>query len=370
MTNCRTLLLFFTIFLSIATIQSACRRSLTTASGWKAPKGPYCSGQLIFSDDFNSINWSVWEHENSLGGGGNNEFQWYSGGGRNSYVKNGHFYIRPTLTADEFGERFLTSGVINLNQGPKHQRCTDPPGWAEQIQGCYRRGSHNRILNPVRSARVRTINAFAFKYGKLEIRAKLPTGDWIWPALWLLPKGDTYGYWPKSGEIDLMESRGNRDLRLNNENIGVKKVGSCLHFGENANYRSSQCGSFHQNGLNTGFHNYQLIWTQNVIQFAINNRIFRTVTPYEGFWRLGGFSHNPWPRGTKMAPFDREFFILMNVAVGGDFFPDGAWNPHPKPWRQGSPSAMNDFYKAKSSWYSTWGEQAALQVDYVRVWAA
>lgn len=52
----------------------------------------------------------------------NNEFQWYSGSGRNMYVKNGHFYLRPTLTADEYGEKFLTSGTIDLNKGPSYDR--------------------------------------------------------------------------------------------------------------------------------------------------------------------------------------------------------------------------------------------------------
>lgn len=167
-----------------------------------------------------------------------------------------------------------------------------------------------------------------------------------------------------------MESRGNRNLWLNNENIGIKKVSSCLHFGENSNYRSMQCGSASsQNGFDGQFNNYQLTWTPNVVQFGINGKVFRTVTPYEGFWKLGGFSYNPWPTGTKMAPFDREFYPVMNVAVGGDYFPDNAWNPQRKPWAQGSPSAMTDFYKAKSQWYGTWGEEAALQIDYVRVWA-
>lgn len=214
------------------------------------------------------------------------------------------------------------------------------------------------------------MNSFAFKYGKLEIRAKLPLGDWIWPALWLLPKGDTYGYWPKSGEIDLMESRGNRNLIQNNENIGVKKVSSCLHFGDSPNLRSSQCGSTSGDRFGTTFNRYQLIWTRNVIQFGINDKIYRTISPYEGIWKLGGFSFNPWPNGSKMAPFDKEFYVVMNAAVGGDYFPDNAWNPDAKPWRQGGPSAMTDFYKAKSNWYKTWGEEAALQVDYVRVWAA
>ncbi len=61
----------------------------------------------------------------------------------------------------------------------------------------------------MQSAAVRTVESFAFTYGRVEVRAKLPRGDWLWPAIWLLPKWHQYGDWPTSGEIDIMESRGN-----------------------------------------------------------------------------------------------------------------------------------------------------------------
>ncbi|XP_058467033.1 beta-1,3-glucan-binding protein-like [Malaya genurostris] len=346
-----------------------CDPSPTSASGWKAPEGPYCSGQLIFEDNFDSLDRSVWEHENTVGGGGNSEFQWYSGSDLNSYIKDGNLVLRPTLTADEFGEEFLTSGSINLWEQDDFNRCTDDPDWAAQIHGCVRQGSPEYILNPVRSARLRTHNSFGFKYGKLEIRAKLPAGDWLWPALWLMPKYSVYGGWPASGEIDLMEARGNRDLVLNNEHIGIKQTGSCLHFGPSWDYRAALCNTENRDGLHTFFYNYQLIWTENVIQFAINDQVYHTITPYEGFWRLGGFNENPWPEGQLMAPFDQEFHLLLNVAVGGNFFPDGASNPHPKPWYYGESTAMTSFWNARGDWYSTWGEEAAMEIDYVRVWA-
>lgn len=61
---------------------------------------------------------------------------------------------------------------------------------------------------------MRTAETFSFKYGRVEIKAKLPKGKWIWPALWLLPKHSIYGNWPASGEIDIMESRGNEGYPL------------------------------------------------------------------------------------------------------------------------------------------------------------
>lgn len=73
---------------------------------------------------------------------------------------------------------------------------------------------------------------FDFRYGRLEWKAKLPRGDWLWPALWLLPSHDKYGEWPASGEIDVMESRGNnRSYTVEDEPAGYDAFGSALHFG-------------------------------------------------------------------------------------------------------------------------------------------
>ena len=76
--------------------------------------------------------------------------------------------------------------------------------------GCERTsGAGGNYLNPITSARLRSVNSFNFKYGRVEFKAKVPKGDWIWPALWLLPRDNAYGMWPSSGEIDVMETRGN-----------------------------------------------------------------------------------------------------------------------------------------------------------------
>lgn len=69
--------------------------------------------------------------------------------------------------------------------------------------GCAREagGASGHILNPIQSARIRTSSSFFFKYGRVEVSARLPIGDWIWPAIWLLPRYNIYGQWPASGEI-------------------------------------------------------------------------------------------------------------------------------------------------------------------------
>ena len=94
------------------------------------------------------------------------------------------------------------------------------------------------MLNPIQSARLRTANSFSFKYGRVEIRAQLPRGDWIWPAIWMMPRYNAYGGWPASGEIDIMESRGNAPgYPLGGHNA----YGSTLHW--SATHGRAQLGS-------------------------------------------------------------------------------------------------------------------------------
>lgn len=156
--------------------------------------------KLVFSDEFGRFDLSKWQHEVTMGGGGNKEFEWYTNNRTNSFVRDGALYLQPTLTSEKIGEEALNNGYVNLGS-----ECTD-----NAFGGCQKDASAaGEIINPVMSARIRTKNSFAFTYGRAEIRAKLPKGDWIWPAIWFLPKNDEYGTWPASGEIDLMESRGN-----------------------------------------------------------------------------------------------------------------------------------------------------------------
>lgn len=86
-----------------------------------------------------------------------------------------------------------------------------------------------RIINPVRSARLSTKGRKSIRYGRVEVTAKLPRGDWLWPAIWMMPEEDVYGVWPRSGEIDIMEARGNgREYAVG----GRDKYSSALHWGE------------------------------------------------------------------------------------------------------------------------------------------
>ncbi|KAL1375963.1 hypothetical protein pipiens_004544 [Culex pipiens pipiens] len=356
--------------------------SVTTASGALVSRSSFCPGELIFEDNFDTLDLERWQHEKTLGGGGNGEFQFYLNDRQNSFVEDGIFYIRPTMLTDD--EDFLRSGTLDVNGGSPYDHCTNP-AW----NGCVRIGTPDFLLNPVKSARVRTVNSFNFKYGKLEIRAKVPTGDWLWPALWMMPKLDQYGTWPRSGEIDLMETRGNLNYRyVNGTHLGVENLFSTLHFGPEPWYNAYETSTAHKytapgEGFNNDFHRYQLEWTPEYMKFSIDDEQFLLVDG--NFWERGNFvdrapgAPNPWVSGGKMAPFDAEFHIIMNLAIGaaGGYFPDEpvAVNDPPKPWKNGSPTAIKEFWEAKDEWLPTWkldednGKGASLQVDYVRVWA-
>jgi hypothetical protein len=85
------------------------------------------------------------------------------------------------------------------------------------------------IINPVRSARLTTKGTKSILYGRVEVTAKLPQGDWLWPAIWMMPEDSVYGTWPLSGEIDIMESRGNDRSYAGK---GRNSFMSTLHWGE------------------------------------------------------------------------------------------------------------------------------------------
>jgi beta-glucanase (GH16 family) len=170
------------------------------------------------------------------------------------------------------------------------------------------------------SARIKTRKKdgsplFNQKYGRFEFRAKLPTGQGIWPALWLMPQDDKYGGWAASGEIDLMEARGQEP----------NKVLGTLHFGSRwpGNTHLSKDYILPNKGTIADFHIYALEWEAGEMRWYVDGKLYQT----QNFWwsssKLKGANGalpaneaelNPWP-----APFDQPFYIIMNVAVGGKF---------------------------------------------------
>jgi hypothetical protein len=331
--------------------------------------GVYAPGDLIFADEFDSFNYALWQYEVNINGGYNNEFQIYDRLGKNAYIKDGAMVIRPSWSLEDyFGGNYeaLYNGFLKL------EGCTDGAG----SSGCQRQASYPNINPPAISARLRTKGTFSFTYGRVEARAKLTSADWQWPAIWMMPENDVYGEWPRSGEIDIMESRGNRQLYLGSQNIGSELVGQTLHFGpsySNGWYLAhGEKNTAPGRGYDQDFHVYGVEWTPNNIRFTIDGQETKNIVPPGGgMFEFGEYPNNipnPWvnARNYRMAPFDEAFHLILNVAVGGDYFPQDS-NPRPV-W--GTSQAFLDFMNARDSVRGSWdSEEAAMAIDYIRIYA-
>jgi beta-glucanase (GH16 family) len=364
------LLLIFTILLSTTTEQFAVAQTVS-ATRRNNENVTFAPGDLIWSDEFDHFDHNKWRNEININGGYNNEFQIYDDYGENAYTRDGILYIRPTQSLDTvFNGNFeqLYNGYLSLDG------CTDAPG-----DTCSRQASYPWINQPVVSQRLRTKGTFSFTYGRVEARIKMPSGDWTWPAFWMLPEADKYGGWPRSGEVDISEVRGNRKLfDWQGVNIGSEQQAATLHFGPRDGLNGFMLTHGTRNtpvdqGLDRDFHIYEVIWTPEMIQFKLDGAEFKTIQPGAGgFFELGQFPDNVeniWRNGRnpRMAPFDENFHLMLNVAIGGDYFPDNT-TPQ-KPW-QGSQQTFLDFFNNREQWGPSWsGENSGMALDYIRVYA-
>lgn len=124
-----------------------------------------------------------------------------------------------------------------------------------------------------------------------------------------------------------MEARANAALFSNGGHVGVEQAASTMHFGPVAGVNGFMTAHYTRNqqpGFDLDFHLYKLIWTETQIEFFIDNISLGVVHSGTGFWDRGGFWNsgyaNPWAGASVMAPFDQEFFIIINNAVGGLYF--------------------------------------------------
>lgn len=221
----------------------------------------------VWSDEFNGdrIDPAKWAHEVNGYGGGNNELQYYSSAPKYSFVKDGKLnisvYRDPHTTSD--GK-----------------------------------------TQPYSSARLRTLYRGEWTYGRIEIRAKLPSGEGIWPALWMLPTNSPYGGWAAGGEIDIVESKGSE----------VDKTIGTLHFGDNWPKNAYKGGETKFEGKNAAeaFHTYMVEWKKDEISWYLDGKKWQTITKKDWFSAAA--------KKSDTAPFDSPFHLIFNVAVGGHFF--------------------------------------------------
>lgn len=247
---------------------------------------------------------------------------------------------------------------------------------------CYIQTNHTAgtIVNPVKSGRFSTKVGAKIKYGRVEVEAQLPAGDWLWPAIWMLPVENTYGPWPRSGEIDIMESRGNNYTYAQG---GNDIMSSAIHWGPNAANDGWWRNNVKRQALHTtyssGFHVFGLEWSEKYIFTYVDTRLLQVmyVDFTQPFFQRGAFPltdsngtrlDDPWSyTGRDSTPFDQDFYLILNVAVGGTngWFQDGASG---KPWVDTSPTAKADFWAARDQWYPTWQKNGAMQVKSVKMW--
>ncbi|KAF4610231.1 hypothetical protein D9613_010576 [Agrocybe pediades] len=325
----------------------------------------------VMDEQFNggSLDDSTWNREVELGGFGNGEFQMTTNSDDNLFFQNGQLYIMPTLTSDKvsniFDGKFTLDGCNTSNK-------TACSVTANQALGT--------VINPVMSARINTMGKKTIKFGKVEFRAKLPTGDWLWPAVWMLPQDNFYGPWPVSGEIDILEARGNG---ISYPSQGSNFVRSSLNYGPFSTLVENIFGwfSLKRTSFADGFHTYTMEWTEDFMRFSVDSKLHAmllTQTKSSGkknnYWDKAGFPQtarngsdpqlsvveNPYSGKdgvTRAAPFDRPFYLVVDLAVGGTsgWFPD---NVGGKMWFDGSNTAMRDFAKAQDEWSKTWPSSA------------
>lgn len=157
--------------------------------------------------------------------------------------------------------------------------------------------------------------------------------------------------WPTSGEIDLVESRGND---ASYPAGGVNSFGSTLHWGldfTTNKYEQTHKEYKHTASLSDDFHIYGLYWDENRLYTYFDtpsNIVLDVDMKTQSFWQKGNFGpnyDNPWVNEPNAAPFNKEFYIIINLAVGGtaNYFPDGQGN---KPWANNDPHSVNAFYAA------------------------
>ncbi len=219
--------------------------------GYTTPDN-YAGYTLVWQDEFNgtAIDPTNWVHEQGAGGWGNNELQYYTDRPENSFVENGKLVI----TAKK---EFFNSA-------------------------------------PYTSARMKTQGLREFQYGRIDIRAKLPTGKGIWPALWMLGDDIATVSWPRCGEIDIMEIIGSEPATLH----------GTAHWDNNGSYANYGKSTTLANGTFADeYHVFTITWDEQYIKWLLDDVQFNVI--------------DITPNG--LSEFHHEFFLLFNIAVGGNW---------------------------------------------------
>ena len=249
---------------SVMLVLVACGQSQTTSSPIGNP------WTLVWSDEFGGSNGSApdsskWTLETGGNGWGNNELEYYTNRSQNAQIQNGSLVI--TALKETY---------------------TGPDG----------------VTRNYTSARMNTSGKFEQQYGRFEARIKIPYGQGMWPAFWMLGNNIDKAGWPACGEIDIMENIGKEPAIVHGTIHGPGYSGGA---GIGSPF-SLASGRFADD-----YHLYAAEWEPNVIRFYVDSNLYATRTPAD------------LPKGTKWV-YDHPFFLILNLAVGGDWpgAPDNA----------------------------------------------
>ncbi|MGE6448607.1 family 16 glycosylhydrolase [Pseudoalteromonas tetraodonis] len=310
--------------ISLATLAGCGGDAATTSNFEKVdPAQPVSDWQMVWSDEFDgtSIDTNKWNFELNCAGGGNNEKQCYTDSEENAFIKDGVLNI-VALPAEEGAEK------------------------------------------PYTSARLNTRYNADFTYGRFEMRAKLPSGQGSWPAFWMMPTDEEYGTWPRSGEIDILEAV---NLKTVAEDGTVEaNIHGTLHYGrEWPNNSSSGKAYTFPEGMNPAddFHTYAIEWQEGEIRWYVDGYLYatqrRSEVRYNSKDEPVGLKHKGWfaeyfEQGSgeltthwDTAPFDKDFYLILNNAVGGDW-----------------PENVNNLGVDAAAF----AEGQSFEIDYVRVY--
>lgn len=298
----------------------------------------------------------------------NGEFEQTTAGEENVFIQDGKLHIKPTLQ-----DEALITANNNLT-------LTDCTGVTFHECHAVTNTTNGTIVPPVRSGRINSKKGGTIRYGRVEVTAIMPEGDWLWPAIWLLPVNDTYGPWPASGEIDIVESRGNNYTYAQG---GNNIVSSALHWGPTPSADAWWQTNVKRKALHTTYsgqeHTFGMEWSEKYLFTYVDNRLLQVIyTPFEiPLWQRGKFPlsdgngttlQNPWagPDSKPNTPFDQKFYLILNVAVGGTngWFQDGMSG---KPWVDKSATAPKDFWSARNQWFPTW-KKPEMVISKVKMW--
>lgn len=250
---------------------------------------PSASWELVWSDEFDGValDRTKWIPEQSCWGGGNNERQCYTDRPENIEVSDGILRLKARKESFTGPDR---PPEIAFNPNPK-------------------------ISRDYTSGKIRTIGLASWKYGKVEVHAKVQAGQGLWPAVWMMPNEPAYGPWPLSGEIDILETV---NIGAECDECGASQVEnrtvSALHFGDlpPRNSYVDQKTPFSGGGLpSDDFNTYAVEWGEGLIKFLINGNEHLVVTADQ--W----FTGSELAKGNPNAPFDQPFYVMANLAVGG-----------------------------------------------------